>query len=144
MMSLSSTVVVKKYLIYSAIVLMSTAVIVYVTLRYCYPLHYFSSFPWIPVLFYVYGVGFIGIFEKVRQAGKKDLLIVYLGNVVARFIFFLCIWVGIMLSESMHRIDFVLTSCVFYFFIVIFETLFFVSYERQKRRVNNQKIKENE
>lgn len=135
----------KSYLIYSAVILFIALIIIFSVLRFGYPSHYFASLPVIPVLFYIYGFVFIVLYDKAWCSGvKKDLLMIYFGHTVARFLLFIFACVGVMLLGGIHRTDIVLACIAFYFFIILFETGFFFSKEKWEKLINSKKINKNE
>lgn len=126
----------KRFLIGQTIFMITSAIIVGLIIKLCFPEHYFNWYPVIPVYFYIFGWFYIIIFDDCRKYSSQRMHTVYMGIKVAKMLismFVLLLYV--MLQKThIHREDFVLTFFLFYIISLTYESYFFYVYERNKKR----------
>lgn len=112
-------------------------------LRYVWPEYYFSSYPFIPVYFYVFGFIFIYLFERVRKNIQQRTLILYASLRMMKLMVSIVVLVlyGLLIRNQIK--EFLVTFIVFYIIYLIFETLFFFNFEnKEAKRLKAEKIME--
>lgn len=103
-------------------------------LRYVWPEYYFSSYPFIPIYFYVFGFIFIYLFERIRKNIQQKTLILYASIRMMKLMVSIIVLViyGLLIRDQIK--EFLFTFIVFYLIYLIFETLFFFSFENKEAK----------
>ncbi|NDV82700.1 hypothetical protein [Bacteroides sp. 51] len=109
-------------------------------LQYALPQYYFSSYPFIPIYFYVFGFIFIYLFERVRRNIQNKTLLLYASLRMMKLMVSIIILViaGYVVPDQIK--EFLFTFIAFYLIYLIFETLFFFNFEtKESKRLKKQK-----
>lgn len=107
-----------------------------IILNEAFPEHYFEWYPFIPVYFYLFGLGSIYAFNICRRKAPQKLLMLYLALKVAKIILSIlllliyCVAVGVEVSAVL------LTFLSFYLLYLIYDAWFFFSGERKMKKRN--------
>lgn len=110
-------------------------------LHYALPGHYVKAYPFIPAFFFVWELLFVMLLRRNRGRGSRTIRL-FLGMKVAKLLLFVLI-IGLYTSiVGVQNADFVLTFLAFYIVYLIFETVYFGSYWRNKQKM--QKMQSNE
>ena len=114
-------------------------------LQHVLPEYNFSTYPFIPIYFYVFGLILIFLFERVRRNIQQKTLLLYASirmmklmvSIVVLVIY--GVWIKIQIKE------FLFTFIIFYLIYLIFEILFFFRFElhEAKRLKKRNKTKDN-
>ena len=94
------------------------------------PGHYFEWYPFIPVLFYIFGWFTISMFEVCRCYAPQKIQLVYLGTKAIKMFFSLMILLIYAVKMEEYKVEFFLTFFLFYLISMFFESWFFYKYER--------------
>jgi len=130
----------RNYLIILTALTLVTGIGGEIILRYGLPQYYFSSYPFIPVYFYIFGFIFIYLFERVRKNIQNKTLLLYASIRMMKLMVSIIVLVifGVLMRTQIK--EFLFTFIVFYLIYLIFETLFFFNFEtREARRLKKQK-----
>jgi len=134
----------RNYLIILVILTLVTGIGGGAILKYALPQYYFSTYPFIPIYFCVFGFIFIYLFERVRRniQNKTLLLYAYLRRMQGMVSLSGLYIYGYLVNTQIK--EFLLTFIVFYLIYLVFETLFFFNFEMQESRKLKGKKKKNE
>lgn len=110
------------------------------TLQYALPQYYFSSYPFIPIYFYVFGFIFIYLFERVRRNIQNKTLLLYASLRMMKLMVSIITLVIVGYVVPTQIKEFLFTFIAFYLIYLIFETLFFFNFEiKESKRLKKQK-----
>lgn len=130
----------RNYLIILTLLSLVTGIGGALILHYGLPEHYFSSYPLIPIYFYVFGFIFIYLFERVRRNIQSKTLLLYASLRMMKLMVSIIMLVlyGYLVGTQIK--DFLFTFIIFYLIYLIFETLFFFNFEiKESKRLKKQK-----
>lgn len=109
-------------------------------LQYALPQYYFSSYPFIPLYFYVFGFIFIYLFEHVRKNIQNKTLLLYASLRMMKLMVSIVALVIAGYVVPSQITEFLFTFIAFYLIYLIFETLFFFNFEaKESQRLKKQK-----
>ncbi len=98
-----------------------------------FPEHYFEWYPFIPVFYYLFGWFYIYMFDACRKFAPQKVQLVYLCMKGIKMIGSM----GILLFYAVHveekKTEFFLTLLLFYVLSLIYETAFFLKFEKNKK-----------
>lgn len=100
----------------------------------CFPEHYFSGFPLVPLFFYIYGLVYIYLFQFFGSRNIRQIVWVYLGSKCIKLllsVLFLLLF-GLLTPDPVAPLF--LTFVVYYVGFLVFETDFFVRFEQVYQR----------
>lgn len=119
----------RNYLIILTVLSLVTGIGGALILHFGLPQHYFNSYPFIPIYFYVFGFIFIYLFERVRRNIQSKTLLLYgsLRMMKLMVSIIMLVLYGFLVKTQIK--DFLLTFIVFYLIYLVFETLFFFNFE---------------
>lgn len=98
------------------------------------PGHYFEWYPFIPVFFYIFGWFTIYVFEACRKYAPQKMHLVYIGTKSTKMIISLIVLLIYAVKVEEKKVEFFLTFLAFYIISLVFESWFFLHYERYKKR----------
>lgn len=90
-----------------------------------HPHLYFRAYPVIPVFFYLFGLGYIALFEFVYKHAPDKLVAMYLLVKFMKLLFGIILVVAYGLMSSRGLIPFVSVFVAYYIIYLVFETHFF-------------------
>lgn len=93
----------------------------FILLRF-FPAYYFVSYPIIPALFYLFGLGHLLLIKHLRKVSQKSALQWVMIWRVARFLLLMVIVLLFLLLAQLHKLSFVLVFLVFYFSYLVLES----------------------
>jgi hypothetical protein len=107
------------------------------------PGHYFKAFPLIPLFFWVFGVAAIYVFDVVRRCSPARIFHVYMGVKVAKMLLSIVILGLYITLIGRQKVAFGLTFAACYTMHMVYETIYFCSFEMGlKKRLQEKKKKE--
>lgn len=103
---------------------------------------YFDAYPFIPIYFFVFGVVYIYMSERVRQNVRQKTLMWYVAIRMMKLMISVVtlIFYGVLFET--HVKEFMLTFIVFYLIYLIFEISFFYNFERNEEIIEKGENKE--
>lgn len=102
-------------------------------IAYFLPAHYFEWYPFIPVFFYLFGWFTIYMFEACRRYAPQKMQLVYLGTKAIKMLFSLMMLLIYAVKVEEKKVEFFLTFLAFYLISMVFESWFFLRYERKQK-----------
>jgi len=130
----------KNFLIWLTIIMVSAAILVYLGLKFLLPGHYFVWYPTIPAFFYIFGWYYIFTFDRCRRYSPNKMLSVYIGMKVVKMLLSILIIVFYMLFVKVQKSDFIMTFFLFYLLSILYETVYFYWFERNKDKSRKNEI----
>ena len=115
------------------------AIVVFAFIKIVMPEHYFRTYIFIPMYFYVFGIYSIFMFDKCRQQTPDKLLTAYLGIKFSKLTLSIVVLLFYTLKIKEHNEDFVIVFFLFYLLTLIFHSWLFVLYELSKMRKKKDK-----
>lgn len=104
--------------------------------RVFFPEHYFVSFPFIPLYFYLFGLLIGYVFTFVYHADEKKVLPTFLVCRGIKFFFSMLAVIVCGLVAREQIFSFGLTFAVYYLIYLILETYFFFRLESEMKQIN--------
>jgi hypothetical protein len=108
------------------------------------PGHYFKAFPLIPLFFYVFGVATIYVFDVVRRYKPNRIFHVYLGVKVVKMLLAILILGLYIIGIGRQKVEFGLTLMGCYMMHMVYETIYFCSFEMGLKKRLQEKKRKNE
>lgn len=124
----------KNFFISFTLVIGLSALIVLAAIKIFWPLHYFGMYPFIPIFFYIFGWYALLMFDNCRRKAPHKLLEVYMGIKFVKMGMSIVIILLYTLHVTNHKEDFLVVFFLFYIITMVYQTIFFVLYECNKKR----------
>lgn len=125
----------KLFLTWYTLYMVAAAWIVGLVLGIGVPKWYFEWYPFIPVFFYIFGWFYIYMFDACRLYAPQKQQYIYLAMKGIKMVFTM----GILLFYAVHikeqKTEFFLTFFLFYIVSMIFESAFFMKFEKNKKKL---------
>ena len=86
-----------------------------------------------PVFFYLFGWFTIYMFEACRRYAPQKMQLVYLGTKAIKMLFSLMMLLIYAVKVEEKKVEFFLTFLAFYLISMVFESWFFLRYERKQK-----------
>lgn len=102
------------------------------------PEHYFEWYPFIPVFFYVFGWFNISMFEACQKYNPQKTQLYYLVTKAIKMLLSLMILLLYAVKIEEKKTEFSLVFLLFYLISLIFESCFFLRYEKRQKTKNNE------
>ena len=131
----------RKYLLYLTLITFLLSGVGGVTYFSLVPEHYFGGYPLIPVIFYIFGVFNIYMFDACRRFAPEKMLLLHLAMKVLKMFLSVIVLVIYCMVVREEAVAFLLTFIVNYLIYLVFETSFFAGYELNKKRQKKNKTK---
>lgn len=129
----------KLFLTWYTLYMVTAAWIVGLALGIGVPKWYFEWYPFIPVFFYIFGWFYIYMFDACRLYAPQKQQYIYLAMKGIKMAFSM----GILLFYAVHikeqKTEFFLTFFLFYIVSMIFESAFFMKFEKKQEETVNRK-----
>ncbi|MCC8186516.1 MAG: hypothetical protein LIP08_03115 [Bacteroides sp.] len=103
-------------------------------LIYIFPGHYFPDYLLIPVYFFVFSFFYISMLERCQHFQPQKLLLLYLVMKVVKIVITLMVWLIYCYFFRTYAREFLLTFIVFYLIFLVFESRFFLAFEKDKKK----------
>lgn len=110
--------------------LLGVSGIVWTLIEWIAPEHHFAWFLFIPVFFYLFGWFYIFMFDYCRRYASRRLLSVYMGTKVVKMLFSMIIVFFYICYVRLQEQEFILVFFLFYLCTMLYETVFFVQFEK--------------
>ena len=103
------------------------------TLGMGFPSYYFDWYPFIPIFFYLFGWFYIYMFDACRIYAPNKRQLVYLGMKAIKMILSISILLFYSVKIEKHKTAFFLIFFLFYLLSMIFESSFFIKFEKNRK-----------
>lgn len=121
------------FIVWYTLLILVTGWSIGLCIAYFLPSHYFEWYPFIPVFFYLFGWFTIYMFEACRRYAPQKMQLVYLGTKAIKMFFSLMMLLIYAVKVEEKKVEFFLTFLAFYLISMVFESWFFLRYERKQK-----------
>ena len=121
------------FIVWYTLLILVTGWSIGLCIAYFLPSHYFECYPFIPVFFYLFGWFTIYMFEACRRYAPQKMQLVYLGTKAIKMLFSLMMLLIYAVKVKEKKVEFFLTFLAFYLISMVFESWFFLRYERKQK-----------
>lgn len=121
------------FIVWYTLLILVTGWSIGLCIAYFLPAHYFEWYPFIPVFFYLFGWFTIYMFEACRRYAPQKMQLVYLGTKAIKMLFSLMMLLIYAVKVEEKKVEFFLTFLAFYLISMVFESWFFLRYERKQK-----------
>lgn len=122
----------RAYLIILTVISLVFSIIGALVFRFVCPQNYFIAYPLIPTYFYLFGLLFIYLFERIYKNIQQRTLLLYVSLRMMKLMVSIVVLIiyGVLIKDQV--VAFMFTFVAFYLLYLILEILFFYNFERHE------------